>query len=293
MQRAHIDDFLEQASGLCNAALEATLPMENIEPQRLHQAMRYAVFAGGKRLRPALVLASAQSLKAEANDCAALMAGIELLHTYTLVHDDLPAMDDDDMRRGRPSCHIAFDQATAILCGDALLTMAMECMAKHSAEAVCILAQACGSTGVVGGQQDDLDAENQELEDDAAWILLQRIQQRKTAALIRASCELGALAAQASIQQQQQLASFGEHIGCAFQITDDILDVTANAKSLGKTPGKDRTSNKLTSVSLLGIEGAQHAANKHLEQANAALTSFSGNSTTLQALAQFVISRGH
>lgn len=288
-----VSDFLQTASQRCQTVLEKVLPPENCAPQRLHQAMRYAVFAGGKRLRSALILASAHSLHAAQDAADPLMAGIELLHTYTLVHDDLPAMDDDDMRRGRPSCHKAFDEATAILCGDALLTLAMECMAMHSAEAVRILAQACGSTGVVGGQQDDLDAEDHKLDDTQALILLQRIQLRKTAALIRASCQLGALAANANADDYTILGTFGEHIGCAFQMTDDVLDVTAHAQALGKTPGKDLNSRKLTAVSLLGLEGARQAADQHVHDAQVALAHFSGDCSLLKSIAQFVTQRSH
>ena len=192
--------LLSEAVQLCDAALERWLPPASEAPARLHEAMRYSVFAGGKRLRPALVLAAARAVGGGMDDrIAAAMAAVEVLHTYTLVHDDLPAMDDDDLRRGRPTCHKAYDEATAILAGDALQTLAFECAAFVGAEAVSVLARAAGSRGVVGGQQDDLDAEGQPIDaSPATRARLERIHRGKTAALIRASCELGALAAGAS-----------------------------------------------------------------------------------------------
>ncbi|MFM2055407.1 MAG: (2E,6E)-farnesyl diphosphate synthase, partial [Pseudomonadota bacterium] len=185
--------LLAEAAAQAERALDARLPPETAEPVRLHRAMRYAVFAGGKRLRPALVLAACRACGGEDGLAAPGMAALELLHTYTLVHDDLPAMDDDDLRRGRPTCHKAFDEATAILAGDALQAAAFAAAAELGAEAVAVLARDAGSLGVVGGQQDDLDAEGRPA--DAA--LLERIHRRKTAALIRAACELGAIAARA------------------------------------------------------------------------------------------------
>jgi geranylgeranyl diphosphate synthase type II len=245
------------------------------------------VFAGGKRLRPALVLAASRACGGHDEACAPALAAVEVLHTYTLVHDDLPAMDDDDLRRGRPTCHKAYDEATAILAGDALQTLAFQCCAEISAEAVRVLALASGSLGVVGGQQDDLDAEGKPV--DA--VLLERIHRRKTAALIRASCELGALAAGATAAQRQGLADFGEALGLAFQIADDVLDCTADAKTLGKTPGKDAAQGKLTYVAVHGLEAARAEAARQMGLAVAALAPFGAAAEPLRALARFVVER--
>jgi geranylgeranyl diphosphate synthase type II len=287
-------DVLTRAAACADAALQRWLPGEHEAPARLHQAMRYAVFAGGKRLRPALVLACAEICGSSGNsarvgDC---MAAVEALHTYTLVHDDLPAMDDDDLRRGRPTCHKAFDEATAILAGDALQTLAFECCAAVSAAAVTTLARAAGSRGVIGGQQDDLDAEGEPIDTSVACrARLERIHRGKTAALIRASCELGAIAAGADSATQAALASYGEHLGLAFQIADDVLDATATAAQLGKTPGKDAAQGKLTYVAVYGLETAKREARSQLDGAFAALAPFAGRDGALRALAQFVVER--
>ena len=215
------------------------------------------------------------------------MAAVEVLHTYTLVHDDLPAMDDDDLRRGRATCHKAFDEATAILAGDALQALAFACAAEVGAEAVRVLAAAAGSLGVVGGQQDDLDAEGKPV--DAA--LLERIHRRKTAALIRASCELGALAAGAPAGSRAALAAYGEALGLAFQIADDVLDVTATAAALGKTPGKDAAQGKLTYVAVHGLAAARAEGARQASLAAEALAPFGAAAGDLLVLARFVVER--
>jgi geranylgeranyl pyrophosphate synthase len=292
---APVDALLARAVTLAETALERALPPASEAPERLHQAMRYAVFAGGKRLRPALVLAAAELCGAQAQLPAvgAAMAAVECLHTYTLVHDDLPAMDDDDLRRGRPTCHKAFDEATAILVGDGLQTLAFELLATVSAPAVLVLAQASGSRGVVGGQQDDLDAEGAPIDaSPACRARLERIHRGKTAALIRASCELGALAAGASAAQRAALATYGEHLGLAFQIADDVLDATATSAQLGKTAGKDAAQGKLTYVAVYGLTAAQREARQQMTAALAALASFPPSAAApLLALAHFVIER--
>lgn len=285
-----ITAILDDTRALLDGCFEEFLPATSEEPQRLHQAMHYAVHAGGKRLRPALVLASARSLGGDDAACRPLMAAVEFLHTYTLVHDDLPAMDDDDLRRGQPSCHKAFDEATAILCGDALLTLAMDCCACHSTAAVHLLSAASGSRGVVGGQQDDLDAGHLPAAQRDAALLL-RIQQRKTAALLRASCGLGALAAGADAATRTALEDYGQAIGIAFQITDDLLDQTADSQALGKTAGKDAEQNKLTAVGLFGIEQARQQAQQQIDAAHAALAGLACNGDTLRALADFILDR--
>lgn len=279
--------LLTEAAALAEAALEARLPAATVEPARLHAAMRYAIFAGGKRLRPALVLLACRAVGGADAAAAPGLAAVELLHTYTLVHDDLPAMDDDDLRRGRPTCHKAFDEATAILAGDALQTAAFAAAAELGAEAVLVLARDTGSLGVVGGQQDDLDAEGKP--PDAA--LLERIHRRKTAALIRASCELGALAGRATPAQRAALAAYGEALGLAFQIADDVLDVTATAATLGKTPGKDAAQGKLTYVAVHGLDAARAEGARQARLAQESLVPFGERGAALAELARFVVER--
>jgi farnesyl diphosphate synthase len=283
-----------------DAALQRWLPPADEAPMRLHQAMRYSVFAGGKRLRPALVLAAARAAAlgvTNENTEKAIDAGmvaVEVLHTYTLIHDDLPAMDDDDLRRGRPTCHKAYDEATAILAGDALQTLAFEAAAAINAQAVQVLARAAGSRGVVGGQQDDLDAEGQPIDQSTSTCArLERIHRGKTAALIRASCELGALAVQATPAIRTALANYGEAIGLAFQVADDVLDATASAAALGKTPGKDAAQGKLTYVAVYGLEAARREAARLAQLAHEALAPLGHAATDLAALGQFVIQRDH
>jgi geranylgeranyl diphosphate synthase type II len=279
--------LLTEAAALAETALEARLPAATVEPARLHAAMRYAIFAGGKRLRPALVLLACRAVGGTDAAAAPGLAAVELLHTYTLVHDDLPAMDDDDLRRGRPTCHKAFDEATAILAGDALQTAAFAAAAELGAEAVLVLARDTGSLGVVGGQQDDLDAEGKP--PDAA--LLERIHRRKTAALIRASCELGAIAGRATPAQRAALAAYGEALGLAFQIADDVLDVTATAATLGKTPGKDAAQGKLTYVAVHGLDAARAEGARQARLAQEALVPFGTQGAALAELARFVVER--
>ena len=291
--------LLTEAVRLADVALERWLPPADEAPTRLHQAMRYSVFAGGKRLRPALVLASARAVGGAANEqmaasIGAAMAAVEVLHTYTLIHDDLPAMDDDDLRRGRPTCHKAFDEATAILAGDALQTLAFEACAAINAEAVTVLARASGSRGVVGGQQDDLDAEGQPIvQSPATRARLERIHRGKTAALIRASCELGAIAAGANATMRSALRTYGEAIGLAFQVADDVLDATASSSALGKTPGKDAAQGKLTYVAVHGLDAARREAERLEQEALAALAPLGAPANALRALGRFVVRRDH
>jgi geranylgeranyl pyrophosphate synthase len=304
--------LLDEAAGITETALERFLPGETVEPVRLHRAMRYSVFAGGKRLRPALALSAFRMVQSARSRPAgspgdherllAAMASVELLHTYTLIHDDLPAMDDDDLRRGRPTCHRAFDEATAILAGDALQCLAFGTAALVGLQAVLVLSAAAGSLGVVGGQQDDCDATAHwqrrladpatPLHQDAALIAaLERIHRRKTAALISASCQLGAMAAGCDEATRERLGAFGEAIGLAFQIADDILDQTATSHDLGKTAGKDAAQGKLTYVAVYGLEAAHRQATAHLDQALLALAGDSPHADALVELAGFVVRR--
>ncbi len=295
--RGDMGGILERACDIADTALQAVLPPTTRAPERLHTAMRYAVLAGGKRVRPALVLASGLAAAGDSptteSRCIPAMAAVELLHTYTLVHDDLPAMDNDDLRRGRPTCHVAFDEATAILVGDALLTLALQTCADCGATAVRCLAAAAGSLGVVGGQQEDLDAEHGRGAADADAARLERIHARKTAALLEASCELGAIAVGADEALRTRLAAYGRAMGLAFQITDDILDCTTVAATLGKTPGKDAQAGKLTYVSLHGVDAARARARALHDEATAQLDAVGLAGSDLAQLGRFIIERNH
>lgn len=267
--------FAKEHLPAVEAALENALPAVDCAPEDLHRAMRHAMFPGGKRLRPMLALlgarASGGSLEAALRSAAAL----ELLHTYSLVHDDLPAMDDDALRRGRPTCHVAFGEATAILAGDGLLTLAFELVADGGAAAVRALARAAGSQGMVGGQAADLAAEGDggpRPDADGALEHVQWIHDRKTGALISASLEVGALAGAAGSTPVEPamldaLRRFGALVGRAFQVADDCLDLTASAEDLGKNPGQDLAADKLTYPAILGLEGSQSLARELAEQA--------------------------
>ncbi|TVR08099.1 MAG: polyprenyl synthetase family protein [Planctomycetota bacterium] len=288
--------LLDDARSITDKALDTYLPSADTAPVRLHQAMRHAVLAGGKRVRPALVLGACQAVDGDPKACIPAMAAVEFLHTYTLVHDDLPAMDDDDLRRGKPTVHVAFDEATAILTGDALQTLAFTCLSQLPAAAatacVHVLGTASGSIGVVGGQQDDLDSEQARggaCDDPAAT--LERIHRRKTAALIRAACEMGAICGGAGKAHRSALAEFGEHVGLAFQIIDDLLDVSADASTLGKTPGKDASVGKLTWMSVHGEAAANTAAGEHTAAAYACLERFGEPATPLRSLAAMLLGR--
>ena len=278
---------LEEAAALCAEALERALPGESRWPSRLHAAMRYSVFAGGKRLRPALALASARACGGSADAALDAMAAIELLHTYTLIHDDLPAMDDDDLRRGRPTCHKAFDEATAILAGDALQAEAFACAARISLAAVRALAAAAGSLGVVGGQMEDLAAEGAPL-GDGSGTRLEAIHRAKTAAIIACACALGAHSAGASAPELAALQAYGAAAGLAFQIADDVLDASATSAVLGKTAGKDAAQGKLTYVAVYGLERARAEARARTAEAVACLAPFGERGQALAALARLM-----
>ena len=276
-------------------ALDALLPLPEGPEARLIQAMRYSSLGGGKRLRGFLVMEVA-SLFGVAETCAArVAASVEMLHAYSLIHDDLPAMDDDDLRRGKPSCHKAFDEATAILAGDALQTRAFEVLAEedtHSdplarADLVQALALAAGPRGMVGGQMIDMLGEGKELTVDE----IGRLHALKTGRLIQYSAEAGAILGRAPAALRQSIAAYGRDLGAAFQIADDVLDVTASAAEMGKTAGKDAASGKATLVSLIGVERAQRQAEMLAAQAVAHLDYFGARAARLAALADFVVSR--
>ena len=252
--------FLDRARVAIERELELRLPPADRAPERLHAAMRYSVFAGGKRFRPALVRLAGETFGAPEEGLLAAGAAVELIHTYSLIHDDLPALDDDDLRRGRPTLHKAYDEATAILAGDALLTLGLTLLASEPAAApaarralaVSRVGEAIGTAGMIGGQMEDLEAERAWPADPAS--ALERIHRRKTGALLVESLRLGGLAASVDDAMDLILKELGEKVGLMFQVRDDILDVVGSAGNLGKTPGKDAEAKKLTFPGLHGLE---------------------------------------
>lgn len=290
-----LKDTLEQGRVLADQALERLLPPGTQRPPSIHQAMRHSVFAGGKRLRPILVMEAARMVAGTLPDGVdELGAAVEMLHTYSLIHDDLPALDNDDLRRGRPTCHVAYGEATAILAGDALQTYAYEVMARlrTSAEAkvqiIEELAHATGTIdGMIGGQVLDLEAEHTHA--DAATV--EYIHRSKTGALITACVVAGGLYAGADKAQTQRIREFGKAAGLAFQIIDDVLDVTQTSEQLGKTAGKDTKTEKSTWPSLYGVEKSLEMADQLVYQANKRLDSFGVRAQTLKELAKFLVER--
>ena len=284
-----LQNYLPQLTAAVNQALEALLPPADERPVKLHEAMRYSVFAGGKRLRPILCIASCEACGGAAEQAMRAACALELLHTYTLIHDDLPAMDDDTLRRGRPTCHIAFDEATAILAGDALLTLAFEVLAgipDIGSSLALELARAAGSRGVIGGQMEDIDAEGKTPD----VSLVEYIHRNKTAALIRASCVMGGICAGADIQTLEKLALYGENTGLAFQLADDLLDESSTVEKLGKDIGSDKARGKMTWPAVHGIEKTAADAKQMEEKAIAALKGLK-NPVLLEQLAGFIIRR--
>jgi geranylgeranyl pyrophosphate synthase len=265
--------FSEELRPVIEAELERLLPPAGQPPARLHEALRYSVLAGGKRLRPTLVVVAGELYGAPRARLLAGAAAVELIHTYSLVHDDLPALDDDDLRRGRPTAHRAYDEATAILVGDALLTLGLATLAGRPAavdaavraRAAARVGEAIGTAGMIGGQAEDLAAERAWPEDPAA--ALERIHLGKTAALIAACLQLGALYAGAGEEAERELGELGLRLGLLFQIRDDLLDVEGTPGELGKTPGKDARRHKLTYPGLYGVEASRARLAELAEQA--------------------------
>jgi geranylgeranyl diphosphate synthase type II len=277
-----------------DAALHRLLPPETQPPVRLHQAMRYSLFGSGKRLRPILCLAASEAVGGREASAIIPAAAVEMLHTYTLIHDDLPAMDNDALRRGRPTCHIAFDEATAILAGDALLTLSFGVLAGATCaspytpiDLVRELASAAGSAGVIGGQMADIEGEGQAL----SLEQLLYIHTHKTGDLIRASVRLGAMTAGAPETSLTALTSYAEKIGLAFQIADDVLNATGTAEETGKSVGTDAGAKKMTYVAAYGIEGARRRADDLVAEAKSALAVLAGNTKPLRALADYIVAR--
>lgn len=262
---------------------------------RVYEAMRYAVMAGGKRIRPFLVMTSSQLFNVAEQSALRVAAAVEMVHTYSLVHDDLPAMDDDDLRRGKPTCHVQYDEGTAILVGDALLTLAFGVLTDpdtHSdpevrCDLVQALAAAAGAQGMVGGQMMDLEAEKRTLDIGA----ITRLQRLKTGALIAFSCEAGAILGKAPEPARHALRAFAHDLGLAFQITDDLLDTVGSEKDLGKKVRKDAEAGKATFVSILGVERAREQARILADQAVAHLDLFEEKADLLRDMARFVVER--
>jgi len=275
--------------------LRNLLPRADIAPQRLHEAMRYAVLDGGKRVRPLLAFAAGELAGADEKRVDVAAAAAELIHAYSLVHDDMPCMDDDVLRRGKPTCHVQYDEATALLVGDALQTLAFQLLAEHrlnddasrQLEMVRLLAVASGSRGMAGGQAIDLASVGKSL----TLPELEFMHIHKTGALIRAAVLLGAHCGSISAEQLARLDHFGKLIGLAFQVVDDVLDCEADTATLGKTAGKDADSNKPTYVSLLGIQGARDMAQRLHREALETLAGFGAAAQRLRELADFIVLR--
>lgn len=279
------------------AALDRWIPPATTTPTSLSKAIRYSVFCGGKRIRPVLVYASGEAFNVKPEGLDACACAVEMIHTYSLIHDDLPAMDDDDLRRGRPTCHKAYNEATAILAGDALQALAFQVLAQDPAirvpaeqrlRVIEILAQAAGAYGMTGGQAVDLEAENRTLELEQ----LQTMHSRKTGALIRASVQLGALCSP-RIEERlfDKVTRYAECVGLAFQIHDDILDIEGDTETLGKPQGSDLERNKSTYPNLLGLEGAKRAEQETLEEALVYLEDFGEEAGILRQIAYYIVER--
>ena len=289
-----LKQYLAEKTTLVNKALARALPAANTRPAVLHRAMRYSVMAGGKRLRPILCLAAAEAVGGQAQKALRPALALELLHTYTLIHDDLPCMDDDVLRRGEPTCHVAFGEANALLAGDALLTLAFEWLAGTIPPApyapnrlILELARAAGSQGVVGGQVEDLFSEGKK----PSRAAVNYIHLHKTADLIGAAVLIGGICGGASRSELKALAQYGEKAGLAFQITDDILNETSSCQKLGKAAGSDRARGKMTYPAVYGLDTSRKMARRLAGDAVRALRPLSGKSEALAALVDFIVTR--
>jgi farnesyl diphosphate synthase len=295
LDTASVDEAAAVTAKLTDSIIDGLLKGPPGLEARVYDAMRYSALAPGKRLRPLLVLASSRLFGVARSSALQVAAAIEMVHAYSLIHDDLPAMDNSDLRRGRPTCHKAFDEATAVLAGDGLLTMAFEALAHPDAhgspavrcELVAALAAAAGAAGMVGGQMIDLIAETQTLDIGA----ITRLQRMKTGALIAFSCEAGAILARAPHELRLALRGYAHDLGLAFQIADDLLDVEGSAEETGKPVGADAAAGKATFVSILGIERARAQAELLINQAVAHLDLFEQRAELLRQVARFVIDR--
>ncbi|NVZ07876.1 (2E,6E)-farnesyl diphosphate synthase [Allochromatium humboldtianum] len=292
-----LDDFRARCGARVETALDQILPPVSVQPSRLHEAMRYTVLAGGKRIRPLLAYAAGEALGLEAALLDRPACAVEMIHAYSLIHDDLPAMDDDDLRRGRPTCHRAFDEATAILAGDALQTLAFQALAEApglSAESrvgmVAALARASGARGMVGGQAMDLEAEGSPLD----LVQLENIHIHKTGALIRVSVQMGVLAhGELDADKAERLDHYAKCLGLAFQIQDDVLDVEGDTAQIGKTAGRDQALNKATYPALVGLAEAKAMANQLITEAIESVSIFGERAQPLVWIANALLGRKH
>ncbi len=295
MSISEVDVFgpeLERARNTIDAHLDKFTQLDADCPPLLKEAIRYSVMSGGKRLRPLLVLSAAKACGGDLESAMPAACAVEMIHTYSLIHDDLPAMDDDDMRRGRPSCHVAFDEATAILAGDALIPLAFETLTSHLSETVamrCVneLAKAAGPCHLVGGQSDDLRLQNAVIDQ----ATLEAIHRRKTGALFVASLRLGGFCAQATPEQVNALTEYGKNLGLAFQVTDDLLDLYGDEDKIGKRVGKDSALGKRTYPEIIGVAASQKLAKDLRDRAVEAMRLFGEVGNDLVRFANFVVER--
>src|SRR5579863_9088256 len=289
-----LPEYLVGQQARADHALNRWVPPESTLPESIHKAMRYSLFAGGKRVRPILCMAAAEAVSDSPSGVESAACTLELIHTYSLIHDDLPALDNDDLRRGVPTCHKVFGDAIAILAGDALLTLAFQVLAQMDSPAerkialMTELSTAAGTVGgMIGGQVCDLEGEGQH--PDA--MLLETIHRAKTGALLRASLRMGAIYAGADDDQLRALSCYGEHVGLAFQIVDDVLDVEQSSEALGKTAGKDAEQHKITFPAVYGLERSREMAEEERRNAHLALAGFDERAERLKQLADRVVRR--
>ena len=290
-----LKEYLAARIAIIDRALDAWVPAETVEPETIHRAMRYSLFAGGKRIRPILCMAASDVVRPEATGVSEAAATLEMIHTYSLIHDDLPALDNDDLRRGQPTNHKVFGEAMAILAGDSLLTLAFQVLgslghvdASARSALVLELASASGTVrGMIGGQVHDIEGEGQ----IPSAGLLDKIHRAKTGALLRASVRMGAIYAGASPADLASLSEYGEHAGLAFQIVDDILDIEESSEALGKTAGKDLHQQKITFPAVYGLAESRRMAEEERQKAHAALVQFGDRGTRLLEIADFIVDR--
>jgi len=290
-----LQSFLAQQVRIIDRVLSHWVPDETVDPSSIHRAMRYSLFAGGKRIRPILAIAAAQAIGRQAAGVEHAAIALELVHTYSLIHDDLPALDNDDLRRGRPTCHKVFGDALAILAGDALLTLGFEVLSRlpdlapeRKIRLVEELSRAGGTVGgMIGGQVNDIEGERKK----PTPLLLDSIHRAKTGALLRASSRMGAIYAGASEEELAALSLYGEHAGLAFQIIDDVLDVEESSEALGKTAGKDEAQQKITFPAVYGLERSREMAEAERLAAHQALRDFDSSADRLRQIADFIVQR--
>lgn len=293
--QASLQEYLAEQVQAVDRVLDEWLPDESVEPVSIHRAMRYSLFAGGKRIRPILAMAAARAVCDSPEGVEHAAATLEMIHTYSLIHDDLPALDNDDLRRGRPTCHKVFGEAMAILAGDALLTLAFEVLSRikgvdseQKIRLVEELARASGSVGgMIGGQVNDLEGERKR----PTALLLDSIHRAKTGALLRASVRMGAIYAGATDDELAALSQYGDHVGLAFQIVDDVLDVEESSEALGKTAGKDQAQQKITFPAVYGLARSREMAEEERIASHIALHIFDDRAERLRQIADFIVQR--